>query len=188
MFVHAGCPCMPVPPTSKRVLTFVPFSLVPIIVLAMPFIEIAGFVIVGSRIGVLATLGLVVLSAVLGCLLLRVQGLGLLRRIREETAAGRTPDRELVHGAMMVPAAFLLIVPGFVTSIIGLILFIPFVRDLVWEKFMRGRMTVRYSESYGCKRRKDADQVIDLDPEDYTSRPDGKPDDDSPWRIDHKDQ
>ena len=128
-------------------------SLAPFVLLAMPFIEIAGFVIVGSKIGVFATLGLVILSAMLGFFLLRVQGIGLLQRIRTETAAGRVPDREVVHGAMLVLAAILLIVPGFVSSAVGILLFIPFIRDFMWEKFMRGRMVVatstRYSTGYG---------------------------------------
>lgn len=59
----------------------------------------------------------------------------------------------MVHGAMMVLAAILLIVPGFVSSTIGILLFIPFIRDFMWEKFMRGRMVVatsaRYSDGYG---------------------------------------
>lgn len=157
--------------------------------LAMPFIEIAGFVIVGSEIGVLATLGLIVLSAMLGFFLLRVQGTGILQRMRSETAAGRVPDREIVHGAMLVLAAFLLIVPGFVTSAIGLLLVIPFVRDLVWNKLLRGRMVVattstRYSQSYPHNNRPIDDRVIDLDPDDYSD----KPDPNSPWSSDKKDQ
>lgn len=158
--------------------------------LAMPFIEIAGFVIVGSKIGVFATLGLVILSAMLGFFLLRVQGIGLLQRIRTETAAGRVPDREMVHGAMLVLAAILLIVPGFVSSTIGILLFIPFIRDFMWEKFMRGRMVVatsaRYSGGYGQQRpgpNPRQDHVIDLDPEDYTTRPN----ENSPWKDDRKD-
>jgi len=159
--------------------------------LAMPFIEIAGFVIIGSKIGVFATLGLVILSAMLGFFLLRVQGIGLLQRIRTETAAGRVPDREMVHGAMLVLAAILLIVPGFVSSTIGILLFIPFIRDFMWEKFMRGRMVVatstRYSDGYGQQRpgsNPRQDHVIDLDPEDYTTRPN----ENSPWKDDRKDQ
>nr|WP_254799286.1 FxsA family protein [Falsochrobactrum sp. TDYN1] len=156
--------------------------------LAMPFIEIAGFVIIGSEIGVLATLGLIILSAMLGFFLLRVQGIGLLQRIRTETAAGRVPDREMVHGAMLVLAAILLIVPGFVTSAIGLLLFIPPIRDLVWERAVRGRMVVtatstRYSQGYGRAQPRD-DHVIDLDPEDYTD----KGDENSPWNPDQKDR
>lgn len=153
-------------------------SFAPFILLAMPFIEIAGFVIVGSKIGVFATLGLVILSAMLGFFLLRVQGIGLLQRIRTETAAGRVPDREVVHGAMLVLAAILLIVPGFVSSAIGILLFVPFIRDFMWEKFMRGRMvvatTTHYSTGYGQQRpgqNPRQDHIIDLDPEDYTTRP-----------------
>lgn len=166
-------------------------SLAPLVMLAMPFIEIAGFVIIGSKIGVFATLGLVILSAMLGFFLLRVQGIGLLQRIRTETAAGRIPDREMVHGAMLVLAAILLIVPGFVSSTIGILLFIPFIRDFMWEKFMRGRMVVatsaRYSDGYGQQRpgsNPRQDHVIDLDPEDYTTRPN----ENSPWKDDRKDQ
>ncbi|MBB4093806.1 membrane protein FxsA [Ochrobactrum pecoris] len=170
-------------------------SLAPLVMLAMPFIEIAGFVIIGSKIGVFATLGLVILSAMLGFFLLRVQGIGLLQRIRTETAAGRVPDREMVHGAMMVLAAILLIVPGFVSSTIGILLFIPFIRDFMWEKFMRGRMVVatsaRYSDGYGQHpspgqsphQNPRQDHVIDLDPEDYTTRPN----ENSPWKDDRKD-
>lgn len=153
-------------------------SFAPFILLAMPFIEIAGFVIVGSKIGVFATLGLVILSAMLGFFLLRVQGIGLLQRIRTETAAGRVPDREVVHGAMLVLAAILLIVPGFVSSAVGILLFVPFIRDFMWEKFMRGRMVVATSTHYstGCGQQRPGqnprqDHIIDLDPEDYTTRP-----------------
>ena len=153
----------------------------------MPFIEIAGFIVVGSHIGVLATLGLVVLSAMLGFFLLRVQGIGLLQRIRTETAAGRVPDREMVHGAMLVLAAIMLIVPGFVTSAVGLLLFVPFIRDIVWDRLLRGRMVVatsaRYSEGYRPQEPRE-DRVIDLDPEDFTSRPD----ENSPWKNDREDR
>jgi UPF0716 protein FxsA len=152
---------------------------VPLFLLALPFLEIAGFIVVGSKIGVLATLGLVFLSIFVGVFLLRLQGFGLIQKIREETAAGRTPKRELVHGVMLVFAAFLLIIPGFITDIIGLLLFIPAVRDIGW-RFISDRVVVvnsgnRRSSRPGASRIKD--QVIELDPEDYSS----KPDPNSPW-------
>lgn len=163
-------------------------SFAPLAILAMPFIEIAGFVIVGSEIGVFATLGLIILSAMLGFFLLRVQGFGLLQRIRAESAAGRVPDREMMHGAMIVVAAIMLIVPGFVTSAIGLLLFVPFIRDIVWNRFVRNRLIVttastHYSQAYRPYESKD-NNVIDLTPEDYTT----KPDENSPWKPDRKDR
>ncbi len=154
-------------------------SLVPLALLALPFLEIAGFIVVGSKIGVLATLGLIFLSIFLGVFLLRVQGFGLIRKIREEAAAGRTPKRELVHGVMLVFAAFLLIIPGFITDVIGLLLFIPAVRDIGW-RFISDRVVVvssRGGQASHSDRSRVQDRVIELDPEDYSS----KPDPDSPW-------
>jgi UPF0716 protein FxsA len=93
----------------------------------------------------------------------------------------------MMHGAMIVVAAIMLIVPGFVTSAIGLLLFVPFIRDLVWNRFVRNRLVVatastRYSEAYRPYERKE-NNVIDLDPEDYST----KPDENSPWNPDRKD-
>ncbi|MDA4635746.1 membrane protein FxsA [Escherichia coli] len=152
-------------------------SLVPLFLLALPFLEIAGFIVVGSKIGVLATLGLIILSMFLGVFLLRLQGFGILQKIRSETAAGRTPSRELVHGVMLFFAAFLLIVPGFITNIIGLHLFIPAVRDIGW-RFVRSRVVVVNPAATGHSRPvRSADRVIELDPEDYSRKSDPH----SPW-------
>lgn len=171
-----------------------PSSYAPLFLLALPFIEIAGFIIVGSHVGVLATIGLLILSAILGFFLLRIQGFSLLQRIRSETAAGRVPDREVVHGAMLVMAAILLILPGFFTSAIGLLLFMPPVRDFVWNRFLRSKMVVAgaytnsgsYSNnnSYNSNSSYSDDNIIDLDPEDFSS----KPDPNSPWRPNNQDK
>lgn len=161
-----------------------PFSLIPLLFLAIPVIEIAGFVIVGSEIGVLATIGLVFLSMFVGLVLFRIQGFGLLQKVRQDMDAGRSPDRQLVHGVMLLFAATLLIIPGFFTDIIGLLLFIPAVRDIGW-RFMARRMVVRTAgmRGYPGAARDDArstprDRVIDLDAEDFTR----KPDPNSPWK------
>ncbi len=159
----------------------VALSFFPIFILALPFIEIATFIVVGGKIGVLWTIGLVVLSSVVGVLLLRRQGFGAINRIRKEVAAGRNPGRELAHGAMIMLAALLLLIPGFVSDIIGLLLFIPPVRDLV-SKFLTRRITVMssFSASFGgFATRKRGDKTIDLDAEDFSRGPDKK----SPWQI-----
>lgn len=171
-----------------------PFSYTPLFLLALPFVEIAGFIIIGSHIGVLATIGLIILSGLLGFFLLRIQGFSLLQRIRTETAAGRVPDREVIHGGMLVMAALLLIIPGFFTSAIGLLFFMPPIRDFVWNRFLRGKMVVTgtytnassYTDNmnYGGKPSYNEDNIIDLDPEDFSS----KPDPNSPWRPNNQDK
>nr|WP_210327979.1 MULTISPECIES: FxsA family protein [Bartonella] len=146
------------------------------------FIEIAGFIIVGKEIGVLATLALIILSMFVGFILLRIQGITLLAKMQHELSAGRIPDRELAHGALLILAAILLIIPGFVTDIIGLLLFIPQIRDLLW-KWVSKKMTVRASFSSGFRENSydnNHSQTIDLDAEDYhSSDPEH-----SPWRKD----
>lgn len=158
-------------------------SLLPFFLLALPLLEIAGFVIVGREVGALATVGLVLASSIAGVLLLRYQGFGVMARIRAEMAAGHNPSRHLAHGAMIVVAAILLIIPGFITDIIGLLLFVPPVRDFAWSRF-KGRIVVATNFSAGGFRGRSRDKVIDLEDGDYSREDDFKrgPDHNSPWR------
>jgi UPF0716 protein FxsA len=158
-------------------------SLLPFFLLALPLLEIAGFVIVGREIGALATVGLVLASSIAGVLLLRYQGFGVMARIRTEMAAGQNPSRHLAHGAMIVVAAILLIIPGFITDIIGLLLFLPPVRDFAWSRF-KGRIVVATNFSTDGFRGRQRDKVIDLENGDYSREDDLNcgPDHNSPWR------
>lgn len=163
------------------------FPFVPLFLLALPFLEIAGFVIVGRQIGVLATLGLVVATIVFGAILLRIQGFGVMSRIRAELDAGQDPSRELANGVMILLAGILLLIPGFVTDIIGLLLFLPPVRSLAW-RFLKGRIVVATSGFDGFSRagRRSRGKTIDLDADEYSHGADGRTGGgagrDSPWR------
>ncbi len=163
------------------------FPLIPLFVLALPFIEIAGFVIVGKQIGVLATLGLVIAAAVLGIILLRVQGFGVMTRIRKELDAGRDPGRELANGVMIMMAGVLLLIPGFFTDIVGLLLFLPPVRRLAWG-FLSKRMvfsSAGFGGFNGAARQRGT--TIDLDADEYSHDPKARPRTDSPWSQIDKD-
>lgn len=139
--------------------------------------------VVGREIGALATVGLVLASSIAGVLLLRHQGFGVMTRIRAEMDAGRDPSRQLAHGAMIVVASIFLIIPGFITDIIGLLLFLPPVRDLAWRTF-KGRIVVATNFTTGGFSGRPRDRVIDLDDGDYSREDDLKrgPDHNSPWR------
>lgn len=117
------------------------FTLVPLVLLGVPILEIVVFILVGRQIGVLPTLGMILVTAVTGSILLRVQGFGVLARIRQTTDTGRVPGRELVHGAMILVAGVLLLTPGFVTDTLGLLLFVPAVRELGW-RFVKDRIVI----------------------------------------------
>lgn len=158
-------------------------SLLPLFLLALPLLEIAGFVIVGRQVGALATVGLVLASSVAGMLLLRHQGFGVMARVRAEMDAGRDPSRQLAHGAMIVLAAILLIIPGFITDIFAILLLLPMVRDLAW-RMLKGRIVLATDFGTGGFRTRTRDKVIDLDDSDYSRGDDYTrgPDHNSPWR------
>lgn len=141
--------------------------LAPLLFIVMPLIEIAGFVIVGEQIGALATVGLVIATTILGATLLRIQGFGIMSRLRDTMEQGGRPGRELVHGFMVMIAGILLILPGFVTDAIGLVLFIPAVRDFAW-RFIASRIVVITPAGPGGYRSPHGDHIIDLDAGDYS--------------------
>lgn len=156
------------------------FSIVPFLLLVLPVAEIAVFIVVGQYIGLLPTLAMILFTAVLGSFLLRVQGFGLLQRIRQETEQGRVPGRELVHGVMILVAGILLIVPGFITDALGFLLFIPAVRDIGW-RLLRDRIVVMSTAGFAGQGRQNRpsreEHVIDLDSKDFERTPDPS----SPW-------
>lgn len=117
------------------------FSLIPFVLLIVPLMEIAAFVLIGGQIGVWATLAMVVVTAIIGSFLLRWQGISLLRRIQNEMAAQRLPAKDLVRGAMLVIAGILLLTPGFVTDTIGFLLFVPPIQDTVWS-FLKSKIKI----------------------------------------------
>lgn len=162
-----------------------PLILIPVLLLLVPAIEIAVFVKVGQVIGAWKVVGLVFLSAILGAALLRYQSIGVIRRIDRDLKQGRTPDAGLFDGFLIVAGGVLLIVPGFVTDIVGLLLMIPFVRRLV-RNFLKSRITVRGFSSYrgGFRRGRRKEDVVDLSPEDFHRQ---EPRDPPRPTIDHHD-
>ena len=96
--------------------------------IAVPLIEIAVFIQIGGLIGLWSTLAVVVLTAVLGTWLLRLQGIATLNRARQQLNQGAMPTNELFDGLCLVFAGALLLTPGFVTDGVGLALFVPAVR------------------------------------------------------------
>ena len=97
--------------------------------IGVPLLEIGVFIQVGGWIGLMPTLALVVLTAVLGTWQLRAQGLATLLRARDQVDRGALPARELFDGACLLVAGALLLTPGFVTDAVGFLLFLPPVRE-----------------------------------------------------------
>ena len=129
--------------------------------IVVPMVEIAVLVKVGGVIGLGPTLALVVATAIAGTALLRHQGLGVLRRLRDGIAAGELPVAEVFDGACLLLAGALLLTPGFVTDALGLALFVPWVRAA-----LRAALARHLEVRRGRTRKPDAERtgpVIDGD-------------------------
>ncbi len=168
-----------------------PFALVPFLLLVVPIVEIATFIAIGGQIGIAMTLLMILVTAIIGTILLRIQGLGLVREIQSKVAEGQVPGRALGDGAMIMVAGILLLTPGFVTDGLGFLLFVPGVRSIIWN-FLASRIKVvgpgidpfaQQRDDKSPHPFDDGGPTIDLDQEDYSS---GKADPNSPWNPDSK--
>ena len=93
--------------------------------IVLPVAELYVIIQVGQWIGVLPTLALMMLSALVGAALARSQGRQVWRRFNEMMRAGRVPGREVFDGAMIVFGGALLLSPGFITDALGILLLLP---------------------------------------------------------------
>ena len=102
-----------------------------VILIAIPIVEIAVAIWVASAIGWLNTIGLLVLLSLIGIWVVKRQGLGIMATLQRSTEHGEVPTKELMDRFLKVVGGMLLVIPGFVTAAIGLLLFLPPVRALI---------------------------------------------------------
>lgn len=95
------------------------------LLIGLPLIELFVLIRVGAEIGALPTIALSILTAILGTILVRHQGLGVLMRVRELLDRGEPPALEMMDGALLLMAGFFLLLPGFLTDTVGFLLLIP---------------------------------------------------------------
>ena len=108
-----------------------------VLFLVVPVAETLLLVTVGERLGFGPTLGLVVLSALLGSVLARREGVAAWRRVQERLARGGMPGPELVDGLIVLVSATLLVTPGFLTDAAGLLGLFPPTRALARRRLVR---------------------------------------------------
>ena len=114
-----------------------------ILVLGIPLIEIYLFIKIGSQIGALNTVLLILITAVAGIWYVRYEGFNTLRSGISQLVKNEIPFYEIVSGAAIAFAALLLILPGFATDIIGILLVFPVTRKIILSK---------YSKNYSSKK------------------------------------
>ena len=96
--------------------------------LAVPFVELYVIIQVGQAIGVLNTIAVLIMVSAVGAWLVKREGLSVLRRAQARVDQGGLPGRELVDGVLILFAGALLLTPGFVTDLVGILLLLPPIR------------------------------------------------------------
>jgi UPF0716 protein FxsA len=149
-----------------------------------PIAEIYVMVLVSQAVGFFWMLSLIFISSVAGMLVLRHRGRVHWQRLRGAVSERRPPAREAFDGVMITTGAALLILPGFITSALGLVLLFPPTRFLVRivvfflfaSRFKVATATATWTANqYGGRGSSDRDFDLEGDAVDVTDRPDGMP-------------
>ena len=108
-----------------------------ILIIGIPLIEIYLFIKIGSQIGAFNTVLLILTTAVIGVAYARYEGFNTLKSGIGQLVKNEMPVYEIVSGATLAFAAFLLILPGFATDLVGILLVIPFTRRILLSRFVK---------------------------------------------------
>jgi len=121
-----------------------------LLLISIPLIEICLFIKIGSYIGAFNTVSLVLITAIVGIIYARYEGFNTLRSGMSHLIKNELPVYEIISGATLAFAALLLILPGFATDLMGLILIFPPTRKLILKNF---------SKKYTSKNKKKKDYI-----------------------------
>ena len=118
-----------------------------LLIIGIPLIEIYLFIKVGSEIGALNTILLIAITAIAGIWYARYEGFNTLRSGMSQLVKNELPLYEIISGAAIAFAALLLMLPGFATDIIGVLLVFPVTRKIILSKYSRNYSSKRQSRT-----------------------------------------
>ena len=138
----------------------------------VPAVELLLLIQMGSWIGTLPTVRLIVLTGIVGAYLAKQQGLQVLTRVQHEIQSGQMPAEALLDGVMILVAAAVLMTPGVLTDVLGFLLLIPqsrkLLRQTAWRQIQRliARGQIRVSGFGATNTGQERPNTIIIDPED----------------------
>jgi UPF0716 protein FxsA len=119
------------------------FTKLLILFVIVPVTELYILIEVGKKIGSLTTIGIIILTGIIGAYLVKSQGFMILKKIQNDLNEGIMPGDSLIQGVIILAGGILLLTPGFVTDIIGFIFLIPVSRRVVKKyllKWLKGKI------------------------------------------------
>ena len=114
-----------------------------LIILLVPIIEIYLFIKIGSQIGAFYTISLIIITAVFGLYYAKYEGLNTLKSGVQQMVKNELPIYEIISGAALAFAALLMILPGFLTDIIGLLIIFPWTRKLFFKNISKKKQNIK---------------------------------------------
>ena len=132
-----------------------------LLIILIPLVEIYLFIKIGSQIGAFNTISLILLTALLGVWYARYEGFNTLKSGISQIMKNEVPLYEIVSGAALAIAALMLILPGFATDLMGLLLIFPLSRKLILGKF---------ANKYSKKSKRDNNEYIDGESEELDDK------------------
>jgi len=136
-----------------------------LLLLIFPVLELFVFVRVSSAIGFFPALLLIIAGSALGVLVMRVAGFAAALRARESLQRGELPAEEMFQGLMLAVGGGLLLIPGFISDVLGLLCLLPFTRKLVANRLRRR------AEEQAMRQRAFQDDPFQAQPRDSGQRP-----------------
>ena len=113
------------------------FFLLLLLFLAVPLAEILVIVEVAQRTGIIETIALLLIVSILGAWLVKSEGMGVIRKIQFQLIQGQIPNKELLDGGLILIAGVLMLTPGFITDVFGLLLLFPLTRPIIRRLFFK---------------------------------------------------
>ena len=107
--------------------------------IGIPILEIVLMIEIGGEIGAINTVLLILLTAIIGIYYARIEGLNTIRNGLTNIYQNKTPVYEIISGASIAVAAFLLILPGFITDTLGFLILIPFSRRIIINRKIKNK-------------------------------------------------
>ena len=115
-----------------------------LLIILVPILEIYLFIKIGGQIGAFTTISLIFVTAIIGVYYARYEGLNTLRSGVSQLYKNQMPLFELISGAALAVAAFLLILPGFATDLLGFLIIFPFTRKIIFNLFTKTKQNEVY--------------------------------------------
>ena len=134
-----------------------------LIIIGLPILEIAVMINIGQEIGVLNTILIIFITAIVGIYYARIEGLNTIRSGMVNLYKNKIPIYEMISGASIALAAILLILPGFVTDMVGFLLIFPLTRKIIITLWLNKRNNLKkpkdFIEAEIIEEKKDKDEL-----------------------------